>query len=48
MMYKMANDLGPAGLCAAKTILQCDPNADVKVLDAVSTHIGLRECLKLN
>lgn len=29
---------GPSGLCAAKTILQCEPFAKIKILDSVSSH----------
>jgi len=29
---------GPSGLCAAKTILQCEPLANIKILDSVSSY----------
>ncbi|EXJ87522.1 hypothetical protein A1O3_04482 [Capronia epimyces CBS 606.96] len=32
---------GPSGLCAAKTILECEPGANVKILDANKTLGGV-------
>ncbi|KAI1609145.1 dimethylaniline monooxygenase (N-oxide forming) [Exophiala viscosa] len=32
---------GPSGLCAAKTILECEPDADIKILDANNTLGGV-------
>ncbi|KAL2428812.1 FAD-dependent monooxygenase DEP4 [Exophiala dermatitidis] len=32
---------GPSGLCAAKTILECEPDADLRILDANKTVGGV-------
>lgn len=33
-------EAGPSGLCAAKTILQCNPDANVKIVDSVRIAHG--------